>query len=108
VAQLIRAYKGYQGICDDMYYRAPSGRSRVEVDFILVRGADLIAVEAKPGNTFADAWCKGLRAVAPLKGLKRRIIVYPQGAIMQTNDGIDVFPLQHFARQLAADALWVK
>jgi predicted AAA+ superfamily ATPase len=108
VAQLILAYKDYQGICDEMYYWAPSGRSRVEVDFILVRGADLIAIEAKSGKTFADAWSKGLRAVAQLKRLKRRIIVYPQGAIMQTNNGIDVFPLQHFARQLAADALWVK
>jgi hypothetical protein len=40
--KLIRAYKDYQGICDDMYYWVPSGRSRVEVDFILFRGADLI------------------------------------------------------------------
>ena len=70
VAQLIRAYKDYRFICDDMYYWAPSGRSEIEVDFLLVRGANLIAVEAKSGDTFRDDWCKGLRAVAQLEGLQ--------------------------------------
>jgi len=105
VAQLIRAYKDYRGICDDMYYWAPSGHSKTEVDFLLVRGSDVIAVEAKCGNNFTKAWCKGLRAVAPLKGLRRRIIVYPRGPVLRTEDDIDVFPLQHFADLLANNAL---
>jgi len=42
-------------ICDDVYYWAPSGRSEIEVDFLLVRGANLIAVEAKSGNMFRTA-----------------------------------------------------
>ena len=105
VAQLIRAYKDYRGICDDMYYWAPSGHSKTEVDFLLVRGSDVIAVEAKCGNNFTEAWCKGLRAVAPLKGLRRRIIVYPRGPVLRTEDDIDVFPLQHFADLLANNAL---
>jgi predicted AAA+ superfamily ATPase len=105
VAQLLRAYKDYRGICNDMYYWAPSGRSETEVDFILVRGPDLIVVEAKSGNTFTDAWCKGLRAVAQLKGLQRRIIVCPRGPEMRTKDGIDVLPFQQFADQLAGNAL---
>ena len=106
VAQLLRAYKDYRGICDDIYYWAPSGRSETEVDFILVRGRDLIAIEAKSGNTFMDAWCKGLRAVAPIEGIQRRIIVYPHGPTMRTKDGIEVLPFQHFSKQLATDALW--
>jgi len=105
VAQLLRAYKDYRGIYDDIYYWAPSGRSETEVDFILVRGRDLIAIEAKFGNTFMDAWCKGLRAVAPIEGIQRRIIVYPHGPTMRTKDGIEVLPFQHFAEQLATDAL---
>lgn len=105
VAQLIRAYKDYRGICDDMYYWAPSGHSKTKVDFLLVRGSDVIAVEAKCGNNFTEAWCKGLRAVAPLKGLRRRIIVYPRGPVLRTEDDIDVFPLQHFADLLANNAL---
>jgi len=105
VAQLLRAYKDYRGICDEAYYWAPSGRSETEVDFLLVRGADLIAVEAKSGQTFTDTWCRGLRAVAQLKGLCRRIIVYPRGPVLRTEDGIDVFPFQHFSDLLAGNGL---
>ena len=106
VAQLIRAYKDYRYICDEMYYWAPSGRSEIEIDFLLIRGANLIAVEAKSGATFRDDWCKGLRAVAQLEGLQRRIVVYPDGPVMKTQDGIDVLPFRRFAEELASDALW--
>ncbi|OQW99041.1 MAG: hypothetical protein BWK74_03095 [Desulfobacteraceae bacterium A6] len=106
VAQLIRAYKDYRFICDEMYYWAPSGRSGIEIDFLLIRGANLMAVEAKSGATFRDDWCKGLRAVAQLKGLQRRIVVYPDGPVMKTQDGIDVLPFRRFAEELASDALW--
>jgi len=105
VAQVLRAYKDYRDLCDDIYYWAASGSPRTEVDFLLVRGADLIAVEAKSGNVFSDAWGKGLRAVRPLKGLRRRIIVCPRGPVLRTKDGIDVFPFQHFTELLARDAL---
>ena len=101
VAQLIRAYIDYHGICDKMFYWASAGSSKAEVDFLLVRGAELIAVEAKSGRNFNEVWCKGLRAVAGLKGLHRRIIVYPNGAVLRTKDGIDVVPYQLFAEQLA-------
>jgi predicted AAA+ superfamily ATPase len=105
VAQLLRAYRDYRGVCDEMYYWAPAGRSKTEVDFLLVQGAALIAIEVKSGNTFTEAWCKGLRAVASLQGLRRRIIVYPRGPVLRTTDGIEVWPFQHFADQLATHVL---
>ena len=105
VAQLLRTYKDYRGIFEDMYYWAPSGTSGMEVDFILVRGSELMAVEVKAGNTFTDAWCKGLRAIEPLKGLQRRIVVYPRGPAMRTRDGINVIPFKHFADELADGVL---
>jgi predicted AAA+ superfamily ATPase len=105
VAQLLRAYKDYRGICDDMYYWAPAGQPRTEVDFLLLRGSDLIAIEAKSGNTFNEGWCRGLRAVAKLKGLRHRIIVYPRGPVLRTEDGIDIFPFQHFADLLSGDEI---
>jgi predicted AAA+ superfamily ATPase len=106
VAQLLRAYRDYRGIFDNMYYWAPATKSETEVDFLLVRGGgEIIAVEAKSGKTFTEGWCKGLRAVAPLEGLRRRIIVYPHGPELQTEDGIEVFPFQQFADQLADSAL---
>ena len=101
VAQLLRAYRDYRGLYDNMYYWAPSGRSATEVDFILVRGTELIAIEVKSGKTFTDAWCKGLRAVASLKGLQQRIIVYPNGPVLRTKEGIDVLPFQEFADRIA-------
>ena len=105
VAQLLRAYKDYRGICEDIYYWAPSGKSQVEVDFLLIQGAERVAVEAKSGKIYSESWCKGLRAVAQLKGLRRRIIVYPRGPVLRTADGIDVLPFQVFADQLASNSL---
>ena len=90
-----------------MYYWAPSSGSTTEVDFLLMRDQEFVAVEVKSGNIFSEKWCKGLRAIADLKGLRRRIIVYPQGPVMRTEDGIDGMPLEHFAEQLAENALYV-
>jgi uncharacterized protein len=104
VAQLLRAYRDYRGTFDDMYYWAPAGRSAIEVDFILVRGSKLTAVEVKSGKAFSDSWCKGLRAVEQLEGLQRRIVVYPHGPEMKTRDGIDILPFIRFADELAADS----
>jgi predicted AAA+ superfamily ATPase len=106
VAQMLRAYKDYRSLCDDIFYWSPSDRTTQEVDFILILGSSLIAVEVKSGKTFRNAWCKGLRVLEPLEGLQRRIVVYPRGPAMRTKDGIDVLPFKQFADELAADALW--
>ena len=102
VAQLLRAYKDYRGTYDEMFYWAPAGQPGTEVDFLLLRGSDLIAIEAKSGNTFHEGWFKGLRVVAKMKGLRHRIIiVYPRGPVLRTEAGIDIFPLPHFADLLS-------
>ena len=103
VAQLIRASMDYYGLGDEWYYWAPASKAETEVDFLLVKGKKIIAVEAKSGKTFSETWCKGLRAVASLKGLQRRIIVYPSGPSLQTEDGIEVIPFKRFSEQLSQD-----
>jgi predicted AAA+ superfamily ATPase len=108
VAQMLRAYKDYRSLCGDICYWAPSGRTTQEVDFILIRGSGLIAVDAKSGKNFKNAWCKGLRVIEKLEGLQRRIVVYPRGPAMRTEDSIDVLPFEQFADELAADSLWKK
>lgn len=105
VAQLVRAYRDYRNLCDEMFYWAPSG-SRAEVDFLLVRGSERVAIEVKSGNTYSENWCRGLRAASGMKGLRRRLLVYPKGPVLRTEDGIDVLPFDRFARLLADDALW--
>jgi predicted AAA+ superfamily ATPase len=103
VAQLIRASLDYYGLGAEWYYWAPASKAEAEVDFLLVKGKKIIAVEAKSGKTFSENWCKGLRAVASLKGLQRRIIVYPSGPSLQTKDGIEVIPFIRFSEQLNPD-----
>ncbi|MFC1763108.1 ATP-binding protein [Planctomycetota bacterium] len=106
VAQLLRAYRDYRGLFDEMAYWAPADRSTLEVDFVLKRGADIIAIEVKSGSVFREDWCKGLRAVASLAGLMRRIVVYPEGVTMKTDDGIEILPFHCFSDLLANDKLW--
>ncbi len=103
VAQLIRASIDYHGLGAECYYWAPASKAGTEVDFLLVKGRTIIAVEAKSGRNFSESWCKGLRAVAPLKGLQRRIIVYPSGPSLKTEDGIEIIPFLRFSEQLTQD-----
>ena len=106
VAQILRAYRDYSSPFEDFYYWATGANSSTEVDFILQRQDDFISIEVKSGRTFAESWCKGLRVLADLKGLRRRIIVYPEGPELQTSDGIEIFPLSKFSHLLATDSLW--
>jgi uncharacterized protein len=105
VAQVVRAYRDYRGICEDMYYWAPSSGLTTEVDFLLRRGEHFVAIEAKAGSRFTESWCQGLRAAAELKGLRRRLIVYPRGPVLRTQDGIEVMPFHYFADQIASGGL---
>ncbi len=104
VAQLLRAYRDYAGLCDDISYWSAERRT-TEVDFILTRGDEHIAVEAKSGTQFTDRWCSGLRAIAPLAGLTRRIIVYPAGPSLRTADGIEILSFASLAEALATGGL---
>jgi len=105
VAQMLRAYRDYRRRWDRISYWAPAHKSSVEVDFLLQKGSELIAVEVKSGKAFTESWCKGLRAVDSLPGLIRRIIVYPKGPRLETHDGIEVFAFQDFAGGLAGEKI---
>lgn len=106
VAQMIRANMDYRGICDSLHYWAPSESNITEVDFLLKRGKDFVAVEVKSGKNFDESWCRGLRAIHGLKGLKRRILVYPNGPNLRTQDGIDALSFDSFSTLLAGKNLW--
>lgn len=49
-AQWLRAYKNDPHLFEEMYSWAPSAKSETEVDFLLLRGSDWIAAEAKFGK----------------------------------------------------------
>jgi outer membrane protein TolC len=88
--------RDYRDICDDFFYWASAESKRIEVDFLLQRNGTFIAIEVKTGNTFRDDWCRGLRAIQPLKGLVRRLIVYPAGPNLVTEDNIEVLQFDRF------------
>ena len=98
VAQLIRAYTDYRNLCDACFYWATAARTRTEVDFLLRRGEEFVTIEVKSGATFTESWCKGLRALADLEGLCRRIVVYPEGPELRTADGIEILPFSAILR----------
>ncbi len=104
IAQLIRAYTDYRNLCDEWFYWGTAART--EVDFLLERAGDFVAIEVKSGRAFSEVWCKGLRSLTDLKGLRRRIVVYPEGPELQTVDGIEILPFLRFSDLLGADALW--
>lgn len=106
IASLLRAARDYFEEFEDFFYWAPSGSGSVEVDFLLARQGRLLALEAKSAPKVQDAHLKGLRAVAPLKGLQRRIVVYTGDRAQRTTDGIDLWPVRTFLKHLQDGILW--
>jgi predicted AAA+ superfamily ATPase len=90
--------------------RRPPGRRRwprtTEVDFLLRRGREWIAIEAK-SSARADAdLLRGLRAIEDLAGLRRRILVHRGSRRLVTPDGIEVWPVGRFLEALETATLW--
>ncbi len=106
IAQLIRAYTDYRHLCDVCFYWSTAAQTGTEVDFLLKRGGEFVAIEVKSAGAFAESWCKGLRALTELPGLCRRLVVYPDGPELRTADGIEVLPFSQFSNLLATDTLW--
>ena len=106
IATVLSSYRDYQDAFDEMYYWAPARARDTEVDFLLLRDGKSIAIEAKATTRIHDRHLSGLRAVAPLPGLQRRILTYTGSRRMRTPDGIDIWPLPDLLDALQSDRLW--
>ena len=106
IATVLASYRDYHGAFDEMYYWAPARARETEVDFLLLRDGDSVAIEAKASPRTHDRHLAGLRAVAPLPGLRRRILIYTGSRRMRSSDGIDIWPLSEFLEALDSDRLW--
>ncbi len=102
---LLRFYGERAELFDEISYWA-TGSGDVEVDFVLKRGRDLLALEVKSARRLRDEDLRGLRASAGLPRLARRVLVYGGDRALRTQDGIDALPFPAFSRLLAADRLW--
>jgi predicted AAA+ superfamily ATPase len=103
---LLRAYMAERELGDELAYWAPAESSGVDVDFVLRRGPELCALEVKTARRFQRQHLAGLRAVARLPELRRRVLIYRGDRALRTEDGIDVWPVPTFLEALAAGGLW--
>ncbi len=106
VAGVLRAYRDYRGLFEDWGYWAPGQGSGLEVDFVLRRGDELVAVEVRAGRKVFEADLRGLRAIAGLPGLRRRLVVCRGERRQRTADGIEVLPVPAWLKALESSALF--
>lgn len=106
VATLLRTYAAERALCEEIAYWAPAEARGVEVDFLLRRGEEFLALEVKAARRFSPSLLGGLRAIAPLRGLRRRVLLYRGERELRTEDGIEVWPLASFLAALAGGELW--
>jgi len=106
VFMLLRFYQERTELFSNMGYWAPREAATTEVDFVLARGKELLAIEVKATQQLRPADLRGLRAIAELRGLVRRVLVFLGPRALKTPDGVDVLPLAEFAKRLQLGTLW--
>lgn len=106
VGMCLRAYQSLKLLdYDDCYYWSPS-QSETEVDFLLKRGSRFLAIEVKYSANISPSHYRGLRAIADLKGVERRILVHPGESSWKTEDGIEALGFAQFQLQLDSGKLF--
>lgn len=106
VASLLRAYRDYRDLFDEFFYWSAAGPSGVEVDFILIRGNEKVAIEVKSGGAISNKHLGGLRAVGQLPGMGRRILLHTGIRDRRTDDDIDILTLPTFLELLESGTLF--
>jgi len=106
VASLLRTHNEITRLFEEISYWAPIQARQTEVDFLLRRGREYLALEVKAQSHFATTQLSGLRAIADLPKVVRRILVYLGERRLRTGDGIEVWPLRTFLDALARGRLW--
>ena len=106
ILHLLRAHAEERGLFDELHYWAPHPANRTEVDFLLRRGGELAAIEVKSQPRYHTGMLPGLRAIAELPGIVRRILVYGGKRSFRTTDGIDVWSIDRLQQALSEGTLW--
>ena len=101
----LRAHNEPRHLYDDIGYWAAT-ESSTEVDFVLTRDREHLAIEVKAAERYNTAMLRGLRAIADLPGLVRRILTYRGRHSFRTEDGIDVWTIDDLHQALRTDQLW--
>lgn len=99
ILHLLRSEKAYSQFCDEICFWQPADAFLTEVDFLVRRQSSFCAIEVKATNRIRPDDLKGLKAIAELNGIKRRVLVY-QGSSNQKIEGIEIMNVETFASEL--------
>ena len=80
-------------------------RPRLAAINALGRGQSFVAIEVKTTANPAPPHFAGLRAIADLAGVKRRLLVHTGERAFNTPEGIEALPVMQFAREVTAGTL---
>jgi uncharacterized protein len=89
---------------DELFYWAPS-EGGTEVDFLIRRGKQFTAIEVKAKENLSSQDFKGLKAIADLKGIHRRLVVFLGDRPYRTEEGIEALPIRSFLDELEGKTL---
>jgi predicted AAA+ superfamily ATPase len=103
---LLRVYGQERELFEDIHYWSPLQARGVEVDFLLRRGRELLALEVKATQKYSRSQLGGLKAIGALPNVIRRILVYGGVDQLEVADGVEVWPVERFLDALAKDQLW--
>lgn len=106
ILHLLRVHAEESELFDELYYWAPHPATRTEVDFLLRRNGEFIAIEVKSQPRYHTSMLPGLRAVAELPRIVRRLLVYGGKRSFRTQDGIDVLSIDRLQQELVENTLW--
>ncbi|MEM1176990.1 MAG: AAA family ATPase [Acidobacteriota bacterium] len=103
---LLRAYRDRHELWDELSYWSPGKSAGLEVDFLLQRDGEFVAIEVKAASRFSKSQLKGLKAIEELPGLLRRIVIYTGADELRLGDGVEVWPVRRFLDVLEGGLLW--
>jgi uncharacterized protein len=103
---LLITYAAERDLAEDLTYWSPASSRVTEVDFLLRRGDEHCALEIKAATRVQSQHLAGLRAISPLPGLRRRVLVHNGERPGRTEDGIDLWPIETLLEALQTDSLW--
>ncbi|PYR54276.1 MAG: ATPase [Acidobacteria bacterium] len=106
ILTVLRAHNEVTRFFDEISYWAPAQARQTEVDFLLRRGREYLALEVKAQSRFSTPQLSGLRAIADLPRLVRRVLVYLGDRRLKTEDGIEVWPLDTLIAAIAQHRFW--
>jgi len=103
---VLRAHNERGGVFDDLGYWSPGQARATEVDFLLRRGREYLAIAIDAHTHHSKPSLAGLRAISGLPHLVRRVLVYVGHLPLKTDDGIGVWPFEAWLEAVATGRLW--